>query len=312
MCVCSVQAFAPGACVLRVTLLVLLLLAARGLTPASMTAWLPSWPCRVVWLGPTWPLRGCRDSAWQWRQSCAWSQVRAGLMLLCVQGAQAAVMRLVKCTTLITGSSVGVWCNQIHRAAGSQPLCESAVTYGVTRPIHLMLVRCGHKDVCLLCGICAAGQWRRACVCCEALMRGCNDRAALSSSEAYAHSRGGEAPAAPSTAGDTLLTSLGVTAPLATPGQLAAASAAAGSSAAEPEPPVQKQQQQMWGIMGFGGLFIDNYQLAPDATDTQVGGRQPVWLATGYPGAAAPTTMQSKSSTCQVGSNMFVAPAFIS
>jgi hypothetical protein len=102
-------------------------------------------------------------------------------------------------------------------------------------------------------------------------MRGCIDRAALSSSEAYAHSRGAEAPAAPSTAADTLLTSLGVTAPLATPGQLASA-AAAGSSAAEPEPPAQKQQQQqMWGIMGFGGLFIDNYQLEPDAADTQVG-----------------------------------------
>jgi hypothetical protein len=130
--------------------------------------------------------------------------------------------------------------------------------------------------MCACCGPCAAGQWRRACVCCEALMRGCNDRAALSSSEAYAPSRGAEAPAAPSTAGDTLLTSLGVTAPLATPGQLAAASAAAGSSATEPEPPVQKQQQQMWGIMGFGGLFIDNYQLAPDATDTQVGRGQSV------------------------------------
>jgi hypothetical protein len=26
----------------------------------------------------------------------------------------------------------------------------------------------------------------------------------------------------------------------------------------------------MWGIMGFGGLFIDNYQLPPDATDIQV------------------------------------------
>jgi len=32
---------------------------------------------------------------------------------------------------------------------------------------------------------------------------------------------------------------------------------------------VQKQQQQMWGIMGFGGLFIDNYQLPPDPSDTQ-------------------------------------------
>lgn len=119
--------------------------------------------------------------------------------------------------------------------------------------------------------LCAAGQWRRACVCCEALMRGCNDRAALSSSEAYALSRGAEAPAAPGPAGNTLLASLGVTAPLATPGQVAAA-AAASSSGAEPEAPVQKQQQQMWGIMGFGGLFIDNYQLPPDAADTQVRG----------------------------------------
>lgn len=112
-------------------------------------------------------------------------------------------------------------------------------------------------------------------------MRGCNDRAALSSSEAYAHSRGAEAAAAAAaagpagSAGDTLLASLGVTAPLATPGQLAAASAAAaggdGGAASEPDPPVQKQQQQMWGIMGFGGLFIDNYQLPPDATDAQVG-----------------------------------------
>jgi hypothetical protein len=73
-----VQAFAPGACVRRVTLLVLLLLGARGLTLASMTAWLPSWPCRAVWLGPTWPSWDCRDSAWQWRQSCAWSQVGQG------------------------------------------------------------------------------------------------------------------------------------------------------------------------------------------------------------------------------------------
>lgn len=110
-------------------------------------------------------------------------------------------------------------------------------------------------------------------------MRGCNDRAALSSSEAYAHSRGAEAAAAAaagpgSSAGDTLLASLGVTAPLATPGQLAAASVAAaagGGAASEPDPPVQKLQQQMWGIMGFGGLFIDNYQLPPDATDAQVG-----------------------------------------
>lgn len=121
---------------------------------------------------------------------------------------------------------------------------------------------------------CAAGQWRRACVCCEALMRGCSDRAALSSSEAYASSRAGEpgAGAAAGPTGDTLLASLGVTAPLATPGQLAAAAAASasGAAAAEPEATAQKQQQQMWGIMGFGGLFIDNFQLPPDAADQQV------------------------------------------
>lgn len=118
------------------------------------------------------------------------------------------------------------------------------------------------------------GQWRRACVCVEALMRGCSDRAALSSREAYAASRGPEAAAAAAAggdaAGDRLLASLGVTAPLATPGQLAAASAAGGSTAAEPDPAPQKQQQQMWGHMGFGGLFIDNYQLPPDAPEPQV------------------------------------------
>ena len=102
-------------------------------------------------------------------------------------------------------------------------------------------------------------------------MRGCNDRAALSSSEAYANSRAGEpgAAAAAGPTGDTLLASLGVTAPLATPGQVAAA-AAAGAAAEEPESTAPKQQQQMWGIMGFGGLFIDNYQLPPDAADQQV------------------------------------------
>lgn len=98
-------------------------------------------------------------------------------------------------------------------------------------------------------------------------MRGCNDRAALRGGEA------GSAAAAAAAAGsaaapDTLLASLGVTAPLVTQGQRAAA-AAAGASSSEPEPPVQKQQQQMWGIMGFGGLFIDNYQLPPDPSDTQ-------------------------------------------
>jgi hypothetical protein len=109
-------------------------------------------------------------------------------------------------------------------------------------------------------------------------MRGCSDRAALSSSEAYASSRVGElgaSAAAGPTGTDTLMASLGVTAPLATAGQVAAAAAAGGSggAAAEPEGTVQKQQQQMWGLMGFGGLFIDNYQLPPDAADQQV--RQP-------------------------------------
>lgn len=112
-------------------------------------------------------------------------------------------------------------------------------------------------------------------------MRGCNDRAALSSSEAYhahGHMRGagaaepGAGAAAAGPTGDgNLLASLGVTAPLATPGQLAAAAAA--GQAGGGDPPVQQQQQQqkqMWGLMGFGGLFIDNYQLPPDPTDTQV------------------------------------------
>lgn len=120
-------------------------------------------------------------------------------------------------------------------------------------------------------------------------MRGCSDRAALSSSEAYASSRAGE-PGASAAAGptgtDTLMASLGVTAPLATAGQVAAAAVAGGSGgAAEPEATAKKQQQQMWGLMGFGGLFIDNYQLPPDAADQQVS--QPVTGMLAMPVAGA-------------------------
>lgn len=101
------------------------------------------------------------------------------------------------------------------------------------------------------CYVCiASGQWRRACVCCEALMRGCNDRAAvaaaLSSDTPFALP--GEIERTP-----------GVTAQLATPAVLEAAAAAPAAA------PAAKQQQQMWGIMGFGGLFVDNFQLPKDA-----------------------------------------------
>lgn len=97
-------------------------------------------------------------------------------------------------------------------------------------------------------------------------MRGCTDRAALGTSDTLTAS--GTADAAAGLSSSNLLAAVGVTAPLATPAQLAHAAAAAGGGAgagAEPEAPPNKQQQQMWGIMGFGGLFVDNYQLPPDA-----------------------------------------------
>lgn len=105
----------------------------------------------------------------------------------------------------------------------------------------------------------ATGQWRRACVCCEALMRGCNDRATLASSEAYAQAL----PDAAAEAADTGPSSSGgeFNAVAALSAMKDAAAAAAVTAAPPPQATVAKQQQQMWGLMGFGGLFVDEYQL---------------------------------------------------
>lgn len=85
-------------------------------------------------------------------------------------------------------------------------------------------------------------------------MRGCTDRsavaAALTSDTPF--TLPGEVEATPS-----------VTAPLATPAVIEAAAAAPPADGAAA--PAARQQQQLWGIMGFGGLFVDNYQLPPDA-----------------------------------------------
>lgn len=97
-------------------------------------------------------------------------------------------------------------------------------------------------------------------------MRGCKDRATLTSSEAYAQSLPGEASAAGAgPTGSDFLAAAGVTAPLASSASIAAATAAPAAPAQE-----AKQQQQMWGIMGFGGLFIDNYQLPNDPEQEEV------------------------------------------
>jgi hypothetical protein len=107
-------------------------------------------------------------------------------------------------------------------------------------------------------------------------MRGCNNRAALCSHDAPAPgqqlSTPGDPAAAAAAAHTSLLAAAGVTAPLATPAQLAqAAAASAGGGRADAsaaaEAPASKQQQQMWGLMGFGGLFVDNFQLPPDAPE---------------------------------------------
>eukprot|EP00882_Tetradesmus_deserticola_P006899 GHRQ01007266.1.p1 GENE.GHRQ01007266.1~~GHRQ01007266.1.p1 ORF type:complete len:435 (+),score=196.92 GHRQ01007266.1:652-1956(+) len=105
----------------------------------------------------------------------------------------------------------------------------------------------------------ATGQWRRACVCCEALMRGCNDRATLPSSEAYAQQglpdTAEAARAGPSTGGGDF------NAVAALSDMKDAAAAATVTAAPPPQVTVAKQQQQMWGLMGFGGLYVDEYQL---------------------------------------------------
>eukprot|EP00879_Flechtneria_rotunda_P027146 GHRR01029020.1.p1 GENE.GHRR01029020.1~~GHRR01029020.1.p1 ORF type:complete len:665 (+),score=238.43 GHRR01029020.1:41-2035(+) len=110
----------------------------------------------------------------------------------------------------------------------------------------------------------ATGQWRRACVCCEALLRSFSDRTTLGTAEAFAQ---GDPAGARSANDSNLLTAAGVTgvtAQLATAAQLAAA-----AQASTPEAPAAKQQQQLWGIMGFGGLFVDNYQLPQDKEEEE-------------------------------------------
>jgi hypothetical protein len=88
-------------------------------------------------------------------------------------------------------------------------------------------------------------------------MRGCNDRATLASSEAYTQALpdAAEAGAGPSTSGGEF------NAVAALSDMKDAAAAAAVSAPPPPQATVAKQQQQMWGLMGFGGLFVDEYQL---------------------------------------------------
>jgi hypothetical protein len=89
-------------------------------------------------------------------------------------------------------------------------------------------------------------------------MRGCNDRATLASSEAYAQAL----PDAYEAAGAGASASGGeFNAVAALSDMKDAAAAAAVSAPPPPQATVAKQQQQMWGLMGFGGLFVDEYQL---------------------------------------------------
>jgi hypothetical protein len=100
-------------------------------------------------------------------------------------------------------------------------------------------------------------------------MRGCSDRATLASSEAYT-----QALPDASTAGTVPSASGGeFNAVAALSDMKYAAAAAAVSAAPPPQATVAKQQQQMWGLMGFGGLFVDEYQLPAEpeqeAVDTK-------------------------------------------
>jgi hypothetical protein len=90
-------------------------------------------------------------------------------------------------------------------------------------------------------------------------MRGCNDRATLASSEAYAQALPDAAADAAGTAAGSSGAELNAVAALSD--MKDAAAAAAVSAAPPPQATVAKQQQQMWGLMGFGGLFVDEYQL---------------------------------------------------
>ncbi|GBF88621.1 hypothetical protein Rsub_01336 [Raphidocelis subcapitata] len=131
----------------------------------------------------------------------------------------------------------------------------------------------------------ATGQWRRALACCDALIHGCADRSHLRFAGNAAARRYAVATEASAAAAEAVATGAGAIAAAAAAASAAAAGAAAaadsvaqtGPRADDPPAPTKAATNQaMWGHMGFGGLFVDNFSTPVVEEPAQRKARDPI------------------------------------
>lgn len=120
---------------------------------------------------------------------------------------------------------------------------------GHTAGAHVALMGLQGLTVQMQAELCmAVGQWRRALACCQVLMMGGKDKThstALPGRQSYTGAAG-----------------MGLVSDTRT--------SLTGGLAAVPEQTQQSQNQSMWGLMGFGGLYVDNFS-TPEAAGGEEG-----------------------------------------